>query len=163
MLRGKNYFTTRVRAVFHLLMANTHTDPTELMLLFDFYIYECEYRDSFQSIELCLLPRQKEKTTFILVTTQCYYRFTNPYVPSFKLPAAQTNSPDDTQPNSSGDTMLNSGYPIQFFYRTLSTLGCNTGKCSYQTPNETFSSTYIDSNGQSSSMENQFSVTPSGD
>ena len=115
-----------------------------------------EYRDRFQSIEFSLLSRQKEKTTFILANNgSCLYVFNFPSYLSFALPPAQPNSP--------GDTVLNSGYPIQFFFGALSYLGCNTGKCSYQTPNGTFSSTYIDSNGQSSSIENQFGVGTFGE
>ncbi len=109
-----------------------------------------EYRDRFQSIELCLLPRQKENTTFILVTTACKYQFMNPVYPSFDLPDPQYNGGGGSQSSGGGDTLLNPYNPIVSSDGSPIYKDCNkiSGSLYYKNWDGTFSNTYYDTKGK---------------
>ena len=147
MLRGKKYFTAMLVVLFHLLMTNVDMAPSELCYDLTFIFLSVEHRDRFPSIELSLLPRQKENTTFILVTTACYYQFTNPKVPSVKIPAAQPYSPGDISLTPNNAIQLSSGVSLS--------QGCNSmsGTFYYKNSDGTYSNTCVDSSGKSVTIQ----------
>jgi hypothetical protein len=81
---------------------------------------------------------------FLVTRLNCSYSFTNPTYPTFSLS------------NVHGDTVLNSNNLIQMANGSPLSQGCNSGTFSYQTTSGNFSSTYNGTNGQSSSINNQF-------
>ncbi len=70
----------------------------------------------------------------------CCFQFTSPQLPSFTLPAAQPNSP--------GDTVLNSGNPIGLSNGNPLSQGCNGNSLEYYDPiTQSWLSSYTDANG----------------